>query len=98
MATSPSVPLNAPNRSNAPRWRALSESTNGAMAAAARPIGVLMRNVHRHEYSVSQPPRTRPTAAPAPDIAAYTANARLRGLPGGKFVVISARAVGLAIA
>ena len=33
---------------------------------------------------VSQPPRIRPTAAPAPDIAAYTAKARLRCRTGGE--------------
>ena len=47
---------------------------------------------------VSQPPRSRPTAAPTPDIAAYTENARLRGGPAGNVVVISASAVGEASA
>ena len=37
-------------------------------------------------------------AAPAPDIAAYTANARLRGGPAGNVVVMSERAVGEAMA
>ena len=47
---------------------------------------------------VSQPPSSRPTAAPAPDIAAYTANARLRAGPAGNVVVISASAAGEASA
>jgi hypothetical protein len=47
---------------------------------------------------VSQPPRIRPTAAPAPDIAAYTAKARLRAGPAGNVVVISASAAGEASA
>ncbi len=51
------------------------------------PIGTLIRKVSRQPLismpktlssPVSQPPRIRPTAAPAPDIAAYTAKARLR--------------------
>ena len=66
----PSVPVTAPGMSRATRRGLLSASTIGAMTAAAMPIGTLMRNVQRHEYSVSQPPRIRPTAAPAPDIAA----------------------------
>ena len=72
------------------------------------PIGTLIRKVSRQPSTtwpksvgsrpVSQPPRIRPTAAPAPDIAAYTANARLRCGPAGKVVVISASAAGEASA
>ena len=71
------------------------------------PIGTLIRKVRRQpswgsnsEMSspVSQPPRIRPTAAPAPDMAAYTANARLRAGPAGKVVVIRASAAGEASA
>ena len=78
------------------------------MNAAIRPIGTLMRKVRRQPWMntpprskpepVSQPPRIKPTAAPAPDMAAYTANARLRAGPAGKVVVISANAAGEAIA
>jgi hypothetical protein len=57
-----------------------------------------MKKVHRQDASVSRPPRIRPTAAPAPDIAAYTAIARLRSLPAGKVVVIRASAFGAAAA
>ena len=60
----------------------------------ARPIGTLMNIVQRQSISVRAPPRMRPTAAPAPDIAAYTPMARLRAGPAGKVVVIRARAVG----
>ncbi len=78
-----------------------------AIAAIARPIGTLIRKVSRQPLNsmprklsrpVSQPPRIRPTAAPAPDIAAYTANARLRCGPAGNVVVISASAAGEASA
>ena len=55
---------------------------------------MLMKNVQRQSASVSTPPRIRPTAAPAPDIAAYTAIARLRSLPAGKVVLIRASAAG----
>ena len=63
-----------------------------------RPIGTLMKKVQRQSTSVRAPPRMRPMAAPAPDIAAYTPMARLRAWPAGKVVVIRARAVGEASA
>ncbi len=47
---------------------------------------------------VSQPPSSRPTAAPTPDIAAYTAKARLRAGPAGNVVAIRASAAGEASA
>ena len=47
---------------------------------------------------VSQPPSSRPTAAPTPDIAAYTPKARLRAGPAGNVVAIRARAAGEASA
>ena len=104
IAIRPNVPVSAPGTSSSPGWLSLSPSTRGASAAAARPIGTLIRKVSRQPSTliprmsgcrpVSQPPRIRPTAAPTPDMAAYTENARLRGGPAGNVVAISASAVG----
>ena len=59
------------------------------------PIGTLISKVSRQpsmstppiegSEPVSQPPSSRPTAAPTPDIAAYTAKARLRAGPAGRW-------------
>jgi hypothetical protein len=63
------------------------------------PIGTLTNSTQRHDsHEVSMPPASRPMAAPDPDTAANTPNARLRSGPSLKLVVISASAVGEAIA
>ena len=102
------MPVTAPGRSSSPGCDSDSLRKRGASSAATTPIGKLIRKVRRQpsmttpkisgDVPVSQPPRIRPTAAPAPDIAAYTANARLRAGPAGNVVVISARAAGEASA
>lgn len=68
--TSPSVAVAAPDRSQRPGWGLDSPRKRGARNTTNSPIGTLMSIVQRHETSVSAPPRIRPTAAPAPDIAA----------------------------
>src|SRR5580765_2177413 len=98
MPNRPAVPVAAPARSSRASLPSYSTRTRGARAATSRPIGTLMKKVQRQSASVRTPPRMRPTAAPAPDIAAYTAIARLRSLPAGKVVLIRARAAGEASA
>ena len=80
MPTRPVVAVSAPGRSSSPRCFSLSPRKYGATRAAPIPIGTLIRKVSRQPLKsvpnrlgsrpVSQPPRIRPTAAPAPDIAA----------------------------
>ena len=103
MPSRPRVPVTAPGRSSQPLWGCDSRRKRGASSAAAMPIGVLISRVIRQPLMsmprklsrpVSQPPSIRPTAAPAPDMAAYTANARLRCGPAGNVVAISASAAG----
>jgi hypothetical protein len=58
------------------------------------PTGRLMKNTHGQlAYSISNPPASTPTAAPAPAIAAQIPSARLRSAPW-KVVVIIASAAG----
>lgn len=81
-----------------------SEATIAPTPAPATPIGTFTRNVSRQpsitepntvgSIPVSHPPSSRPTAAPRPDIIAYTANALLRLGPGANVVVIRASAFG----
>ena len=99
------MPVMAPGTSSSPGCCSDSLKKRGAKKAATRPMGTTIRKVSRHPLMprgwsspVSQPPRIRPTAAPAPDIAAYTAKARLRSGPAGNVVVIRARAAGEASA
>jgi hypothetical protein len=62
-------------------------------------MGTFTNSTHRHDsHEVSMPPAIRPIAAPEPATAANTPNARLRSGPSAKLVVMSARAVGAAIA
>ena len=89
----------APGRSNRPGCRCDSASARGAIRATAIPIGTLTNSTQRQDrYVVSRPPAIRPTAAPPMLIAAYTAIARLRGRPSGKFVAIRESAVGATMA
>ncbi len=72
---------------------------SGAASAIRMPIGTLTNSTQRHDsHEVSMPPASSPTAAPEPETAAYTPNARLRSRPSAKLVVIRASAVGEAIA
>ena len=61
-------------------------------------MGRLMKKFQRQSISVSAPPRMRPIAAPAPDMAAKMPIALLRSLPAGKVVVMRASAFGAASA
>src|SRR6266704_6803225 len=72
---------------------------SGAASAIRMPIGTLTNRTQRHDsHEVSIPPASSPIAAPDPETAANTPNARLRSRPSAKLVVISASAVGEAIA
>src|SRR5450755_1363292 len=69
------------------------------MLAMKMPIGTFTKSTHRHEaHDVNMPPASKPRAAPEPETAANTPNARLRSSPSSKFVVINESAVGDAIA
>src|ERR1700730_7147825 len=70
----------------------------GSRAPAAKATPAKIRftySVHRQDrYSVSAPPSSSPIAPPAPAIAPYTANARLRSFGAGNVVVSSDSADG----
>ncbi len=54
-----------------------------ATTAVTRPMGTLMNRTHRHESSaVSIPPRSTPTAPPAPPMALHSPRARASRRPG----------------
>ncbi len=72
--------------------------TNAAPTRAAIPIGILMKNAHRHEtYVVKYPPRTGPRTAAAPAVAPHMPKATFRDLPVNVVVKIE-RVEGEAIA
>src|SRR3954467_2967130 len=95
-ATSPTVPRIAPAMSYEFAPPDLLSVTRIVPAMAATiPIGPLIRRHQRHEaYWVSVPPRIKPIAAPPPEMAPYTANARDRSLTSVKVTVISDKAAG----
>jgi hypothetical protein len=63
------------------------------------PIGTLMKKTHRQlSASTITPPRSRPTAPPAPAIAPQTASARFRSDPSAKVVRMIESAAGETIA
>src|SRR5438132_3676296 len=93
------VTATAPGTSRRPPRAVDLGSARRATAATATPMGTLTKKTHRQEaMSVSAPPSSRPSAPPAPDIAAYTPIARVRGGPSSNVSPMSDSAVGAAIA
>src|ERR1700704_742984 len=98
----PSVIVTAPPRSYplfATDSDRLSGTIRGASARTTKAIGTLTKNTQRQLSScTSTPPRSSPTAPPAPAIAPQTESARLRSGPSANVVRMIESAAGDTIA
>ena len=95
------VARTAPRRSSPRHWgRAASAGTILIVVTArARPTGTLIRKIACQPMSeVSAPPRSTPTAAPAPPTAPQAPSARARSWPSVNVAMMIERAAGESIA